>query len=152
LESGRGVDVGHLAARPADEVVVMSGEVLRQCEAAVVVGSAHPPGHPDVDEHGDVAVGAALRKPGVVLEDFGTGERSSGASHRLDERPAQRRVALLTAGEPQGNLVVDGRLGAHRIMTIRCHACYRSENHYYYGSCPTEEEVVAPCSCDRRPG
>ena len=40
LQLGRGVDVFHLAAGGADEVVVVSRELLGQLESAVVVRAA----------------------------------------------------------------------------------------------------------------
>ena len=73
-----GVKVLDGPAGAADDVVMMPGELLGQLESPVVVGPGDAAEHAEVDEGGDVPVGAALGQLGRRGEDLGDRERSTG--------------------------------------------------------------------------
>jgi thiol-disulfide isomerase/thioredoxin len=85
LEARRRGDVLHPPARRADEVVVVSGEILGQLPARELVGADDAVHDPGVLQHDEVAVHRALCEPGPVVEDLGNGERSRRGNERVEQ-------------------------------------------------------------------
>ena len=116
LEPGRRGHVFDAPARRADEVVVVTGEVLGELPACELVGAHDAVHDAGLLEHHEVAVHRALREAATGLEDLGDRQRARRLGERGDERFAVRGEALAHAAEPLG----DDR--AHVVGALR-HAC-----------------------------
>jgi hypothetical protein len=81
-------------------VVVVTGEVLGELEAGVLVARHDPAHDPGPLEDGQVAVGRAEGEVGVRALQLGHRHRPGGAGERVDEDAASGGVALLVALEP----------------------------------------------------
>jgi len=93
---GRGEIVDPPAVR-AHEMVVMTGEVLRELVPREV-GVGHDPVYdPRLFEHDEVPVGGALRETGLRVEDLGDRERPVGGFQHVDDELARRSESLLLA-------------------------------------------------------
>ena len=113
LELGRHGEVDDGAARRADEVVVVLGEVLGELVARELVARDDAPHDAGRVEHGEVAVRGALGQPAIAVEELGDGEGPIGGVQRIDERPPVAGVALAVAAQPGGDGVVQVG-GRHR--------------------------------------
>lgn len=91
--------VPHRPALRADEMVVVTGEVLNQLEAGPVAGGHDLADHPGAFEHRQVPIHRALRKSGIGLQDLGDRQRVVGGSEDLDELASTGRVALSVVGQ-----------------------------------------------------
>ena len=87
----------------------MAGEVLGQLVAGELVGRDDAVHHTGPLEHGEVAVGGALRQPGLPLEQLRDRERLLDLGEQVDERAPLRRVALAVVAQAIGGGGVDGR-------------------------------------------
>ncbi len=120
LQAGRGGDVDDLAARFADEVVVVAGQVLGQFEAAVVVATGHPAEGLGIDEGRDVAIGRTLgdgRRSGEYLRDA---QGPAGRREGLDQSSPRCRIALLHLGQPHRDFGVQPVDGSGAVSHVVC--------------------------------
>src|SRR6516162_5076554 len=90
-------------------MVMMAGQLLGQLEPAVIIGSVHSSRRTDVDQGSDVAVGAALREPGVGSQEFRDGQWPAGVGQSLHDGATQAGVTLIKRGQTMGDLVVNFR-------------------------------------------
>ena len=116
LQFRGGVYVLHLPAGRTDEVVMVTGELLGELEATVVVGAGNPAHDADVDESGHVPIGTALGKLRCRSDDLRNRERPAGRRQCLHEHPSQVRVTLVHLGQPVACGLVD---------SARYHHCVR---------------------------
>jgi hypothetical protein len=113
LELRRGMDVFHLPAASADEVVVVTGELLGEFETAVIVGACDPAHHADVYESCHVPISAALGELWGRGQDLRDGERTTGRRQCLDEDPPHMGVPLVHARETQAHALVNRTRDRH---------------------------------------
>ncbi len=100
LEPGVGWDVLDHAAHRADEVMVVTDEILGELEAGELVVRDDAVHHTGFDEDHEVAVHAALGQPVSSLEHFRDGERTRRRGEDVDDRLAVRRQPLVDAMQP----------------------------------------------------
>ena len=111
LLHGRGhLEVGHVAAGRADQVVVVVREVLGQLVASELVRRHDPMHHAGPLEHGEVPIGGALGQTRMALEELRDGEGLVDGLEQVDQRAALRRVALAVVAQPacRGRVEIQG--------------------------------------------
>ncbi len=104
FESRRRGDIDDLATGVADEVMVVTGEILGELKAPVVVGTGNPPDGLGVDQGGDVSVGRALGDGGGGRQDLGNAQGPSGRGEGFDEGSPRRGVSLFDPGQADSHL------------------------------------------------
>lgn len=109
FEPGMGRDVAHGAAVPAQEVMVVPGEILRQLEAAVVIRAEDPVHRTGISQDAQVPVRRAQRHRTRLgtLDHLRHGQWSLGGLEDRHDRSTATRVALLQRRESRGDLVVE---------------------------------------------
>ncbi len=100
LEAGIGWDVLNHAAHRADEVMVVTDEVLGELEAGKLVVRDDAVHHTGFDEDHEVAVHAALGQPVSSVEHFRDGEGTRRRGEDIDDGLAIRRQPLVDAVQP----------------------------------------------------
>ncbi len=110
LQAGRRRHVLDGAADRADQVVVVTGELLGELEAGRLGrdDAVHDAG---LLEHHKVPVHRALREAVTSLEDLGKGERTSRACEHLDDRGALGSQPLVHPAQSRRDLVA--KIGCH---------------------------------------
>jgi hypothetical protein len=97
LELGRRIKILDSPADLAKGMVVVPCELFGEPEAAVIPGSSDALEDADVDQRGDVPVGAAVGDFRHRVEYFGDRERPSRVIQRLDYCPKRPRIAVIGA-------------------------------------------------------
>ena len=100
-------EIGHLAALDADEVVVMTNEVLVKFVAGVVVAPRDPVHHACVLEIGEISVDGALCELGSMLQKLGNGCGMADIKQRVDQAPSTLGVDELTRSQTMPDLGVN---------------------------------------------
>ena len=113
LHRGRGREIFDLAAVRTHQVVVMSGEVLRQLVAGEIVAGRHAVHDTRLFEHHEIAVRGALREAGLRVEDFGNRQRTRRRRQHVDDLAARRCEPLRVGLQTVGNFVVQARCPGH---------------------------------------
>jgi len=72
----RQFDIDHRAAEITDQVVMVSGEFLRELPARMITSMDQTSHHTDLGEDGQIAVGRTLREPIASDEQLGQGRRT----------------------------------------------------------------------------
>ncbi len=80
-------------------VMVGAGDVFGQLEPGMVGGGDDAMHHPGVFEHGEIAVGRALRQGRLALEQFGDGHRRRGSGEGGDDGLSIGGVPLIEHAE-----------------------------------------------------
>jgi hypothetical protein len=123
LEAGRCGDVFDGTALDADQVMVMTGQVLGQLVARELVVGDDPPHGAGLFEHDEVAVHGALRQLGLGVEDLVDRERPGRRLQGLDDREPVAGGPLTGPREPVthlGHESVESAPGGRRVAT-GCH-------------------------------
>jgi len=95
LEAGGRGDVVDPAARRADQVMVMFGEVFGELVARELVVGDDAMHDPRLFEHHEIAVHRALLEPGAMFEDLRDRERARRAGQHVDQGHAVGREPLI---------------------------------------------------------
>lgn len=85
LGSGRDDEVRHRAALDADEVVVMTDEVLVELVAGVIVAAGNSPNDAGGFEVGEIAIDRTLGELRAVLQQLGHRGRVSDVEQGIDQ-------------------------------------------------------------------
>lgn len=116
-------DVGDASAGSADEVVMVTQEILRQLDVRVLVGGHDPMHDTRLDQLGDVAVGRADGQGGIGSDDRRELHRGVRAGEDIDDPSPGGGVAEPRCGQ-------SGR--RHRVNLLDLHRItlpVASENH-----------------------
>lgn len=79
-------EVGHRAARSADQMMMMTGEVFRELEVTVLVGDHNAMDDSSSDQLRQVPVRGTLRQERVEGKDLRQGQRMIRLGEHLDDR------------------------------------------------------------------
>ena len=85
-------EVGNHAAFHANQVVVVTDEVLVQLVSRMVVATGDPADHTSLLEVGQVPVDRTLRQCGAQLQELWNGCRMSDGKQRIDQLSSAARV------------------------------------------------------------
>ena len=107
FEPGRCGNVLDHAARRADQVVMVAGEVFGELPPRELVGAHDAMHDAGLLEHHEVAVHRALREPGTPIEHLGDGEGSGRGGERVDQHFAVGGEPLAHTPQPSGDRNAD---------------------------------------------
>ena len=131
LDALRSGEILDAAAVRADQVVVVSGEVLGELVPRELVVRHDAVDDARLLEHHEVAVHRALCEAGAGFEDLRDRERSFGSRQHVDDLDAHRRHALLLFAESPGDGFVQGVVQAvahlHASAPRMGHPAYRRD-------------------------
>ncbi len=92
---------------------MVSSKGLGKLKATVVVCAGDALDHTDIDQHGDVAIDAALGQAASRLEDLGDHDRPTCSAEDLYEYPTLRGVTLIGARETESNRIMHRASESH---------------------------------------
>ena len=96
-----------VAARIADQVVMVAGQVLGEFVTRELIVGDDPTHRTSLFKDGQVSVHARLGERGVDFADLADGKRAATVYQRLDQPPPTARVTLVSLREKPSNFFID---------------------------------------------